>query len=695
MKSLRNQLIAIMILVVIVPFIASNVMGYYVISKNYQKEMEKNNEILAQSIADNVASFVDKAYAVTEEVAHNNDVKGFISEKQKKVLLDTNHRNFYFDLLYIQGTDGMQTAKTKGTLGNRSSRWWFEKFMKDKQPFVSKSYPTVLGNATIPVTSIFLPIYDEDDHLKGIMGSDLKLDYIQMMVEKFSAGNQRYAYVLDGEGVVIAHPDKKQVEELYNYKTLQKTVVVKDDSGKAVLDERGNQKKETKKIDIPEKLKAVTEKALKGEVGVVEYIDGNGEKVISAYTTIDLPGNSDNWAVITVQDKKAAMGFVKKVNEKNIFVGVGFIILVIFVAYIVASKITKPIAHMMKLMETAANGDLTVASDVKCKSEVGKLSESFNKMIKEIRDSLEKIIDLSLSVEKSSELLSMTTEQSALAIDEVARTIGEVANGANEQAKDAEQGVMATEELSKEIEKMSDQIKTSQEYANEVYAVHDQGLEAIKILENRTIESNKASKQVSEVVNELTNKTKEIDQIVETIMSIAEQTNLLALNAAIEAARAGDAGSGFAVVAEEVRKLAENTGDSSNNVKEIIIDIQKEVTLAQKTMKNADELVKEQNEAIHHVQQTSEKIARAVGDIVEKIQELSRSAENISNNKDQVLAVIENVSAVSEQTAAASQEVSASTEEQTASMQQLSSLAEELDKMAKELEQTTRIFKLN
>ncbi|QXM07058.1 methyl-accepting chemotaxis protein [Crassaminicella indica] len=695
MKSLKHQLIAIMLLVVIIPFILSNITGYFFIGKHYQKEIEENNKIFATTVADHVQSFIDKAYALTEEIAHNNDVKSFIPEKQRAVLLDNIKRNPYFDLLYIQGTDGMQTAKTKGTLGNRSERFWFVKFMKDKKPFVSKSYPTVLGNGTVPVTSIILPIYDENDDLKGIMGSDLKLDCIQDMVEKFSVGDDKYAYVLDGKGVVIAHPDKKQVEELYNYKTFEKTVVVKDNSGNAVLDEQGNQKMKTEAIQIPNKLKEITEKALKGESGVAEYTDNNGEVVISAYTSIELPGHSDAWAVITVQKKEKAMAFVTDVHKINIFIGLVLMLLVAFIAYVISNRITKPIANMMKLMETAADGDLTVVSNIKAKNEVGKLSESFNKMINGMKELLKRIKDLSNSVEKSSELLSMTTEQSAVAIDEVARTIEEVANGANEQAKEAEEGVQAAAELAKEIENIAEQLKISQSYADEVYNINNKGLDAIKRLQDKTFESNEASRQVAEVVNSLTNKTKAIDNIVETIMSIAEQTNLLALNAAIEAARAGDAGRGFAVVAEEVRELAESTGNSSNNVREIITTIQKDVMLAQKTMELSEELVKDQNAAIHHVQQIAEQIARAVGSIVERIHALAKSAENISDSKERVLSVIENVSAVSEETAAASQEVSASTQEQTASMQQLSSLAEELDQMAKELEKTIKIFKLN
>ncbi|WP_168198190.1 methyl-accepting chemotaxis protein [Crassaminicella thermophila] len=693
MKSIKHQLIWVMLLLVLVPFIVSSFMGHYFISTNYEKEIKENNKMLANAVADQVSAFIDKAYTVTEEIVHNNDVKSFIAEKQKNVIVGTVQRNNYFDLLFIQGTDGMQTAKTRGVLGDRSNRWWFKKIMEDKKPFVSKSYYSKTGN--IPVTSILIPIYDEDNNLKGIMGSDLKLDYLQMIIEKFSTGENKYACVIDGEGVVIAHIDKKQVSELYNYKNLTKTVLVKDINGKVVFDEKGNEKTEIQKIKIPNKLQEITNKALNGESGVVEYVDNNGSKVISAYTAIRLPGNSNHWAVITVQKKAEAMAFVTDVQKRNGFVAVGLILLVIFVAYKVSNRITKPIIYMMKLMEEASDGDLTVISNIKSNNEIGKLSESFNKMIKGMKKLIERISEMSKSIDESSELLAETTEESAAAIDEVARTIAEVANGANEQAKDIELGVDAASDLSQEIEKMSVQIKESKKYADQVYHINNKGIEAMKLLEDKTFESNEASKQVEKVVNDLSEKTKTIDHIVETIMSISEQTNLLALNAAIEAARAGDAGRGFAVVAEEVRKLAEGTGESSNNVREIITTIQNDVRFAQEAMQTSKIVVEEQNKAIQHTQETFKHIAKAVETIVDKINSMVYSVESISISKDKVMSVIQNVSNVSEETAASSQQVSASTEEQTASIEQLSSLAEELEQMVKELDETIKVFKLN
>ncbi len=692
MHSIKKQLIFVMLLILIVPLALSNLIGFYFVTERYQGQIKDNHSAIASSISENVSSFIDKAYIVTEELADNNDIKNFIPKNQEAVLKASIERNPYFDLLFIQNTTGMQTARNTGKLGDRSSRWWFKKFMSNKKPFVSKSYFSLSGG--IPVTSVFVPIYKEN-RLMGILGSDIKLGKLQEMVEKYSLGEESYICIVDGEGVVIAHPQKEQVSNLYNYKTLTKTEKIIDSSGKILLDSNGHPKEEVSDIQIPSKLMEITEKALNGESGFVEYKSNHGETLLSSYTPIILPGHSDNWAIITVQKKAAALSFVNSVGLQNSIIALILIVLVVFIALGVSNKITKPIITLMKLMEEASTGDLTVKSSNKSKSEVGRLSQGFNILLDNTRQLIEKIDNVASSVTKSAEFLSKTTEETEVSINEVAHAVTSVASAASEQAKEAEAGLEASSSLSKELDVMAYYINESKNSSNSIYEANSMGLKAIESLSEKSKETDKIYSEIGKVIFNLSQRANTIEQIVETIMSISEQTNLLALNAAIEAARAGDAGKGFAVVADEVRKLAENTAKSSNDVQDILSAVKKDINEAQDKMNYSADIMSEQSLAVENTMNTFDNILSETNTIVEKTNSISSSLQTVIESRSQLMEVIENVSAISEETAASAQQVSASTEEQGAAISQINSLVEQLNKMIHDLESTIKTFKLN
>lgn len=389
MRSIKAKLVVVILFLVLAPFIIFNCVAISFIFNDFEKYIMNNNKFLANNIAENVKLFVGKAYSVTEEITYNSDVRSFVPEKQKKVILNTLERNTYFDLLYIQGTDGMQTARSTGLPGDRSKRWWFEKAMQDKLPFVGKSYYSLNGN--IPVTPIIFPIYNDKYEITGVMGADIKLDALQQLVEKFVIGNGGYAYILDGEGVVIAHPDKIQVLGLYNYKTLEKEILAVDNAGNAIMDEKGNHKTIKQKIEVPEKLKEITLKALEGENGIAEYMNSAGELVVSAYSTVVLPGNSDNWCVITVQNKSAAMSVVLNIIERFITVTLILVFITVIIVYFISNNMSKPLVKIKKALSEVSAGNLMVCVDINSRDEIGDVGNSFNKMIIEIRNLIDKV----------------------------------------------------------------------------------------------------------------------------------------------------------------------------------------------------------------------------------------------------------------------------------------------------------------
>jgi methyl-accepting chemotaxis protein len=691
MKSIKNKVILLMTILIIVPILIVSSLSYYYSSQNLKSHLVASEIDLAKSVSTSVTSFIDKAYTLSEEMANGKTVVDFVANDQKELLESSAKRNTYFDLLYIQKTDGNQTARSTGSLGNRASRWWFTQMMSEKKSFVSNSYYSVSTNT--PVTSIFFPINDKSNNMLGIFGADLKLDELQRIVDSYSTTGS-YAFIIDSEGVVIAHPDKTQVSELYNYKALNKTVLIKDSTGKVITDESGNQKTEVKDIKIVDELKSAALQALEGKSGTVEYTD-NKEKFISAYSPIKIPGSSKDWAVITVEQESISMASIAAIQKKSALTTVIILAIIVILLYFVISKITAPIINITNLMKKAANGDLTVNSSHTSKDELGILSSEFNKMIANIRVLILKIKESSAVVSNSSNTFVATISETTKSIEEVASGIVNVATSANDQVDSVEEGFKVTSELSEDIEHIVSNIKESMKLTDMVSDVNRHGLDAIGLLDAKSEENINVIKNISLVMNDLNKKAGNINNIVNTITSISSQINLLALNAAIEAARAGEAGRGFNVVADEVRKLSISTDEATTEVKAIVDSIQKDILESIKISSKLEVIVKEQDDAVSYTKDSFKNIESSVENIIEQIHGINKGLSTVIQSRDAVTSLMKDIASSSENLSSTSEEVSATTEEQTAAMEQINQLAVSLNNMAQTLDDAVSSFKLD
>ncbi|MBC2567722.1 chemotaxis protein, partial [Clostridium saccharobutylicum] len=200
--------------------------------------------------------------------------------------------------------------------------------------------------------------------------------------------------------------------------------------------------------------------------------------------------------------------------------------------------------------------------------------------------------------------------------------------------------------------------------------------------------------EVNEIVQDMNESTKKINTISETIAEITEQTGLLSLNASIESARAGEAGKGFAVVAEEIGKLAEQSKNSTEEIKLIIANIQEKSDTAVKAIKSTENVVNEQDLAVGQTQIIFSEILDSISIMIDKVEEVKLSIVDINEKKQSTLMEIENISSISEETASASEEVTASTEEITAAMDKFTKYADSLQLLAEKLESEINKFRV-
>ncbi|MEA4900215.1 methyl-accepting chemotaxis protein [Desulfitobacterium sp.] len=384
---------------------------------------------------------------------------------------------------------------------------------------------------------------------------------------------------------------------------------------------------------------------------------------------------------------------------KNIAVIIGILVVgligvLIFTLYF-STKLSKPIIQAAKGTAALANGDFTIEKlEVSSKTELGHLAESFNTMVDGLHKLVQEVFEASSQVASTSQELTAGAEQSAQASGEVASSVTEMAQGAEKQKKTVDEVAAVAEEIAAGMEQVKTNTGEVVGYAERTSESADKGRIAI----TTTIEQ---MNQITSVVNhsaeltlQLGERSQDIGKIVDTISEIADQTNLLALNAAIEAARAGEQGRGFAVVADEVRKLAEQSQEAAKEISELITAMQQDTENAVTAMNNGTAVVETGSKVVTQAGEAFEEIAQHIEKVVAQVKDISEEMIQMTTGNERIVASIRDLDEISRVIAEQTQNVSASSEEQAASMEEIASSSQVLAKMAEDLDQSLTKFKI-
>lgn len=294
---------------------------------------------------------------------------------------------------------------------------------------------------------------------------------------------------------------------------------------------------------------------------------------------------------------------------------VGYGIIAIFSGF--ANK--ELLAKFEKQIFQFREGDYSSLAEFKDLGFIGKISSSFNEIIEDIRGLIGSFVKVFQAIIQISKETRSKAEEALCSVGQISESIEEVAKGASRQADEVQYGVEKMENLSQEIELLSDRFNGVSDDTKDIKQLNSVGLQSVNLLQEKSLETNAALAQIYQTIESLTNSTKNIEQLLESVESIAEQTNLLALNAAIEAARAGESGRGFAVVAEEIRKLAEQSRVSTVEIGSLVHTIQNQSTLTIASMQRVQVVSQEQNEAVLHTNDAFQNITAATESISSKI----------------------------------------------------------------------------
>ena len=686
-KSIFKQLLFPMIAIVCAVAVILSLVIVMVFTKSYEDDITGRNQDKSQLVAGEIATFLEGAYGVTEELAVNPSILTMETDVQTPILKNCVERNSYLELLYIQGTDGMQTGRSSGELADRSTRWWFIQTMEEQKSFISKSYYSV--NTGMPCASIFFPMYGEEGML-GIFAVDLKLDYLQSLIEEFSdMENGEYSFVIDGEGVVVAHPDSAQIEELYNYRALTKTVSQKDAEGNPLTDADGNILTEEQTFAISEDYQKVIAAVMAGESGS-SRIKNDGKSYYVSYASIPLKGDSDAWSIITLQEESSAMAMVNRIVLIAVAVTVAAIAIAILIIALLAQKLTRPIVSITDLIGNASDGDFTVQADEGSKNEIGILAKSFNKMNRKISGVMTKIATFTGEVVQSSGRLKRIEED----VDSISQAVREISDGTEAQNKDVNRVVTRAAELEEMFGQLREKSSLLLEDAQNTIQSGESGIQSVYDLKNRNEMTKEQMDESYQKIMSLEEQSRRISSIVNTINEISTQTSLLALNASIEAARAGEQGKGFAVVAESIGKLAADSTAATADIENIIDELCRDIAGTVLNIELIRTSISGQTQVVDQVQDTftdfkvlAEKTRDSVSGMEELVVEMHKCDRSVVH-------AVERIRDISINTAELTGKVADSLEEQLEGIRHVAKRVDSLSRVSEEMEQEMTKFKL-
>lgn len=400
--------------------------------------------------------------------------------------------------------------------------------------------------------------------------------------------------------------------------------------------------------------------------------------------------NADNAKTIYQRDSKEAGSIITLL----IIVIAASLVLSISIGLLMTRLITKPIKDIQALFAETEQGDFTVKGTYQSKDELGLLTASFNKMVAGVRSIIETVGETSHQVASSSQELSASADESTKASEYISTTIQELAVGSDQQVESVENSRTVIKGMTEFAGRISSSAEKAAATADQTALMSLEGTKAIDKVSAQMQSINETVVSLSEAFKHLTERSNEIGNITEVITSIAEQTNLLALNAAIEAARAGEQGKGFAVVADEVRKLAEQSAQSAEQITRLITIIQNDTKQTMNSVISATGEVKEGLVVVHEAGGAFQKIENSITEVVTQINDVTNLVKNLTAGTSEIETAISGVKEVAETAAGSTQTVSAATQEQLASMEEIAAASQILAQNAEELQHLIQKFKI-
>ncbi len=572
----------------------------------------------------------------------------------------------------MRAPDGTIICKPSDRIDDPSNNAFYTNAFKSDKIGVTNPKFEEFGGEKYLLIDYYQPIYNARKEKVGVVIVTLNLAEHQPALEAFKgAYDSTYFVLVADSGQIIAHSlkaDKIMHNELEGHPDFKQNY----------------------------------EEALAQGWSISEQVStSTGKMTEYLFAPVRIKGSDTSWFVEAATPRADFMAPAKKAGIVNAVTYVTILVVVtVLIVIMIRKMVTRPLVAIQRAMNKIAEYNLDTEAErieltksIKKEDEIGDMARAIRLMVKNLKAIVGNINAHAQNTAATSEELTATCESTKNSADQVASAVGGIADGASSQAEDTTRAAANIEEISQLIEEMVGVLDELQDATQDMDDKKDEGKKALTDLTKLTEKSKEEASFVNDIIIETNESAEAISNASEMIQQIADQTNLLALNAAIEAARAGEAGRGFSVVAEEIRKLAEDSTKFTEEIRVIIDGLKEKSQSAVKRMEAVGEIVKEQNDQTDITQKKFNQIEQALVKSKEIVDKVSVNSKNIEHKNSEVISIIENLSAIAEENAATSEEAAASVDTQTNSINDIATASEGLSRIATELQHEVAEFK--